>query len=168
MSSNQEFFKKINDIIGKAWLSSLDDSDGYVVSFKLIEQNNSTPVSPETEQEEIESNLPNIPSSENLNQSTNWESVVESQEESNTIEAELCFEFHRNLRTPENSQYFVEEINNNNNNLINSDILPIRYEELRGKNLSNKMISLIHYFRERNKIKQLKEVYYIFKKSNNL
>ncbi|MDZ8030067.1 MAG: hypothetical protein RMY64_04860 [Nostoc sp. DedQUE08] len=173
MSSDQEFFIKINDIIGKTWLATLDDSGGYVLSLKPIEQNNSSPVLPETEKPEknilLENNLPNIPSSENpekkLNQSTNGDS--ESPEESNAIKKELCLEFNRNLRTQENCQDFVEQINNNNN-LIDSDILPIRYEELRGKLLSEKMISLIQIFRERGKIKQLQQVYYICKKFKSL
>ncbi|MBD2301799.1 hypothetical protein [Nostoc sp. FACHB-190] len=51
MSSNQEFLIKINDIIGKAWFVSLDDSEAEVLRFKLIEQNSSSSVLLEKEEE---------------------------------------------------------------------------------------------------------------------
>ena len=70
MSSNQEFFIKIpNDIIGKAWLATLDDSGGYVLSLKPIEQNSLSPVLPTQQQEEQhavpETNSQNITFPEN-------------------------------------------------------------------------------------------------------
>lgn len=173
MSSNQDFPIKINDIFDKIWSVRFDDSDGYTLFIEPIDQKNSSPVLPETEQEEtttvIENNSSNIVSSGNseneLHHHANRESIIESRDESNGIKRELCLEFKINLRTIENCQHFIEEINNSN--LINSEILPIRYEELLGKLLSDKMINLIEQFREREQLKQLKQVYKKFKEFNN-
>jgi len=203
LSSNQELFMNINDIIGKAWLLSLDNldnSEGYVLSFKLVERDNSSFTSPETQQEEtttsIENNSSNVASSENseneLNRPINGESIIESSdaanaissenseneqnqpshqepitespEEYNGIKKELCSEF-RNLRTHKICQDFVEQINNY---LQDSNILPIIYEELGGTSTSEKMINLIEQFRERSPLKELRPIYYIFKKDINL
>ncbi|PHJ66969.1 hypothetical protein VF14_27800 [Nostoc linckia z18] len=154
----------INDIIGKAWLLNLDNSEGYVLSFKLVEHNNSSPMSPETEQEEkntlIGKNLLNNPILENsektLNQPNNLVSTKKSTFISSSEVRDLRAEFREYFfGNDTNLQSFVEEINRNKQA---TDILQIKYEEI-GTTVQEKIRVLIDRFAELDALKLLKEIY---------
>jgi hypothetical protein len=124
LSSNQEFIIKINGIIGKTWLATLDDSGGYVLSLKTIEQNSSLSVSPQRKQEEkntvIETNPQNIVVTK-ITKKKRWN------EDSFTIE-EIYDAFSSYfLGDSKQLRSFVEEFNLYTVNLGTSSI---KYEEL--------------------------------------
>jgi hypothetical protein len=159
---------KINDIIGKTWLASLDDSEGYVLSFKLIEQNSSSSVSLGKEQEEeatsisIGKNLPNNASSENsekiINQPINLASTKKLTIRYSPRKAVLLGELTKYfLEKDKNLQYFVEEINGNKQA---TEILQIKikYQEL-GTTPSGKIIGLVNKFEEQDSLDLLKEIF---------
>ncbi|MBD2611962.1 hypothetical protein H6G94_11855 [Nostoc punctiforme FACHB-252] len=157
----------INDIIGKAWLLSLDNSEGYVLSFKLVEQNSSSPVSPETEQEKknmsIGKNLLSNAISENsekiLNQPDNLVSTKKSTFISSPEVRDLRAEFKESFfGNDKNLQSFVEEINRNKQATDILQIKYIKYEEL-GTTVQEKIRILIDRFAKLDALKLLKEIY---------
>lgn len=151
----------INDIIGKSWLLSLDNSEGYVLSFKLV--------SPETEQEKtnilIENNLSNIANPENsektLNQSINRISTKKTTFINSPIVRYLRAEFKESFFGNDTElQSFVQEINSNKKS---TDILQIKYEEL-GTTGQERIIVLIDKFAKLDALNLLKEIFESWKK----
>ncbi|MEM7592552.1 MAG: hypothetical protein AAF383_13685 [Cyanobacteria bacterium P01_A01_bin.83] len=166
MSSNQEFVIKIpNDIIGKAWLASLDDSGGYMLSLKPIEQNSSSTVSPEKEQEEK--------STESERSSLNTKAIVISkpkklQPNNSSLKRELYQDFNNYFKiNHETFKPFIEEVNLSMTHL---DISGIKYEELKqtkSNNKTNNLISgkikdLIKKIDEKNQLKLLEDIFKVF------
>lgn len=116
MSSDPKFSIKINDIVGKTWLASLDDSEGYILSFKLIEQNISSPVSPPTKQEKTTV-------TKTSSQNTNEHSDDDLSTKRHAIYAELKDYFI------ENSTEFSLFVKKLNIHLAQHSIKPIQYGE---------------------------------------
>jgi hypothetical protein len=176
LSGNQEFIIKINDIIGKSWLASLDDSEGYVLSLKPIDQDSLSPVSEEKEQEEIttvtETSSQKIEVSENEKKAPRWNN-----------NSPALGDIRRNFMSyfKEESQKFpsfVEAVNVYTAN-TRIGILPIEYEKLgisknakerenenKNNSISGKIEDLIKKFDCPNRLSYLNEIFLNFKNSN--
>ncbi|MBD2681567.1 MULTISPECIES: hypothetical protein [Nostoc] len=168
MSSNREFYIKINDIIGKTWLASFDNSEGYILSFKLIEQNSSSAVSSEEEQEEAtptETNSQSIPVTKNYRNQPHWDE--------NSPKLVYLRKNFINYFLKEKTQELRSFVETLNLYIVNLGIPPVEYDNLeiiknekKNKTIQGKIEGLIRKFDDQKQLSLLDEVFINFQNSN--
>ncbi|MBD2169393.1 hypothetical protein H6G04_34085 [Calothrix membranacea FACHB-236] len=183
MSSNQEFIIKINDIIGKTWLATLDDSGGYVLSLKPIEQNSSSPVSIEKEQRKTtvtETSPQFIVVTEKTKNRPLWTintkirgelySVLKSHFWEDTQNfRDFVIYINNNIHTANLGISFIEyeklgtSNNKNKNNLSNSK----KEEQNKNTSITGKIEALIEEFENNSQLSCLKKIFEFFKESTS-